>query len=508
MSAITRRIRSILRRVDPARQSVRVRLAIWHTATLGLVLVAFFAFGYVYLERTTREHGDKILGDMLAAFEISWAAEREELPDSTQVVTAADAMQDARYRDRRLLLFTDAGHLILASDSTPLTPASAVERMRVAKQSPLAATFATADSGYASFATFGADDSHVRAALRRLVVSGQPFIVVALRDLSADAEVTETFLNWVMAAIPFALAVSALGGYLIARRTLRPVVEMARASEQIGAGSLDARLAIANPHDELGQLGGVLNRLLGRLEVSFDQQRQFMADASHELRSPVAVLYAAAEIALTPEARPADELRQALTIVRGEGRRLTRIVEDLFLLARADTGQQPLRREKMYLEELLHDVAAAARALGKPRGINVVWQPSEESPFVGDALMLTRVVMNLVDNAIRHSPDGGEVRIALSSEAGELRVPHYLIAVSDNGTGIPGEMQSRVFERFVRADTARTRNVSAGAGLGLSIARWIAEEHGGRLLLRSSSAAGSSFVLELPAEPGAESLRG
>jgi len=166
-------------------------------------------------------------------------------------------------------------------------------------------TSATASA--VTFTTMGGDDAHVRRAVQRITRADGTFTLVALRDLHDDDAATESFLNWVFIAGPIALAFSAIGGYLIARKTLRPIVEMARASEQISARSLDARLGIENPHDELGQLAGVLNRLLGRLEISFDRQRQLMADASHELRSPVAVLYAGADIALAQEAaRPTN----------------------------------------------------------------------------------------------------------------------------------------------------------------------------------------------------------
>ena len=492
------------------RHSVRMRLALWHTGTLALMLLAFLAFGYLYLDRTTRQQGDAILSEMLDAFTKSWAAERAELPDASHIATASDAMQDARYRDRRLLLYSADGRLLVASDSSPLTPDVGIAGLRNSSTSAVAASVASAIGGHTSFVTIGTDDALVRGVARAVAVSGSTFVVLALRDLRADAAVTETFLNWVTVTLPIALAVSAVGGYLIARRTLRPIVAMAHDSEQISAGSLNARLSVPNPRDELGQLAGVLNRLLGRLEVSFDQQRQFMADASHELRSPVTVLYAAADVALSRESRSQDELRHALTIVRGEGRRLTRIVEDLFLLARTDTGQQPLRREVLYLEELLHDVATAARTLGAPRGITVAWEGGEESRFIGDSLLLTRVVMNLVDNAIRHTPDGGAISLSLrvvcggttsGSESRESQSARYQIAVDDTGPGIPEEMQSRIFERFVRADLSRPRlatSGSTGAGLGLSIARWIAEEHGGTLSLKRSGPGGTSFVLELP----------
>ncbi len=209
-------------------------------------------------------------------------------------------------------------------------------------------------------------------------------------------------------------------------------------------------------------------------------------------------------------ARQSVRLRLALTVVRGEGKRLARIGDHLFLLARTETGQQPLRRQMMYLEELVQDVAAAARTLGAPRGIAIMCGDHGEAPFMGDTLLLTRVVMNLLDNAIRHTPGGGAVQVSLLRRGDSADAPRYQLVVEDTGSGLPVELQPRIFERFVRANVARTRDATTGvgAGLGLSIARWIAEEHGGTLTLRHSSTAGSSFVLELPAAHDREVANG
>ena len=491
------------------RHSVRLRLALWHTLALAMLLATFAAGAYVFLTRTTRQRGDRVLSEMVTAFTASWANERDELPDAPIAETALDAMQTARYQDRRILLYGDDGLLVAVSDSTAVSPSIAGARWQHAAESPLSeavAAVAAARGGAPALTTIGRDDEWVRVHAVRELVAGKPFVVVALRDLRGDDALAETFLNWLTVTLPLALVLSGGGGYLIARRTLMPVVAIARDAEQISAQSLNARLHVQNPTDELGQLAGVLNGLLSRLEVSFDQQKQFMADASHELRTPVAVLRSAADIALANDRRTPDELRQALRLVSGESRRLTRLVEDLFLMARADAGQQPLRVERVYLEELLHDASQAARALAAPREVTIIAEPADESPFEGDEELLTRVLMNLVDNAVRHTPEGGSVTLSLvraSDEAANTRgvATMYNIRVADTGSGIPTETQARIFDRFVRTDRARTRDGradSGGAGLGLSIARWIAEAHSGSLRLESSSERGSCFVLSLP----------
>ena len=302
---------------------------------------------------------------------------------------------------------------------------------------------------------------------------------------------------------------SALGGWTLARKTLAPVARMTERAAQIGASTLHERLPLGNPTDELGRLAGVFNDLLARLDHAFEQQRQFMADASHELRTPVAVMLGEADIALSQEVRPDSEYRDALHAVRDEGRRLSRVVADLFLLARADAGQRPLQRREIYLDELVTECVRAARAIAAARGTTIVFAPSaatastgeavapeDDWPLEGDEELLRSLVMNLIDNAIKHSPPGATVTIGLGRDARS-----YRIIVSDTGPGIPEEARGKVFERFYRVDKARSREAvsdSGGAGLGLAIGRWIAEAHGGTLALTRSSEAGSTFEIGLP----------
>ena len=508
MSGSTENPNPIARLIAIAQHSVRIRLALWHTFALAILLSAFAAGGYVYLERTTRLRSDRLLAETVSVFTATWTAERAETPEAPIAASARDAMQSARYQDRRIAVYDDKGTLLALSDSAPLSPHFSVAQLDRVTGAPLAGVVRAARDAGEAVSTLGRDDEWIRARAVSSTIAGRHYVIVGLRDLRADDAITETFLNWLTITLPLALLLSGGGGYLIARRTLMPVVAIARDAEQISAQSLDARLTVPNPADELGELAGVLNRLLGRLEVSFDQQRQFMADASHELRTPVAVLRSAADIALANDHRTAEELRHTLRLVSNEGRRLTRVVEDLFLLARADAGQQPLRTEQLYLEELLHDAAQAARALAASHSIMVVCKPADESPFTGDAALLSRVVMNLAHNAVKHTPDGGTVtlRLTRSDDDGERAstgedAPMYRIRVENTGPGIPEALHARIFDRFVRSDPARSRGKrpdSSGAGLGLSIARWIAEVHNGSVRLEFSTDRGSCFVFSLP----------
>jgi signal transduction histidine kinase len=270
---------------------------------------------------------------------------------------------------------------------------------------------------------------------------------------------------------------------------------MADRARKIGFENLSGRLPVANPRDELGRLAETFNELLGRLEAAMMQQRQFMADASHELRTPVATARTAANIALQQPHRTEGDYRETLVIVEEQTARLSRIVDDMFTLARADAGNYPVHQTPMYLDEVVDDVVRAARVLASPQGVSIQPVIIPSAVFSGDEDLIRRLIVNLLDNAIRHAPHGSTVRVAL-----EQTPDGYAISVSDQGPGIPSHIQPHIFERFYRGDAARGRGQSdGGAGLGLALARWIATVHGGDVSLARSSEAGTTFTVSLPA---------
>ena len=486
------------------RLSVRLRLALWHTAALALVLGVFATGMYLYVMRTTLRQVDRDLAQSAARFGHAVEAEFTEQAEMTLHDAVTEVARDTRFRDRVIVVYDTSGAMLARSFTTPTTRRKITDRLDAAIE-PRHASVPTSTASRIS--TLNGDEEQTRVYTTPMTLHRTPLTVTVLRDMAVEEAFSETILTWLSISVPIALALSGLGGYLIARRTLQPVVAIATQAERIGAQSLDARVDVVNPHDELGQLATVLNGLLTRLEVSFSQQQQFMADASHDLRTPVAVLRSAADVALSRADRSPQELRAALATVSDEGRRLTRLVDDLFLLARADAGQHPLARERVYLEEVAEQSVRAARALAQSRGVSVDYDAAAESPFTGDPVLLSRVLMNLLDNAIKHSPEGARIRLTLERDViGQADEMRYRIAVIDAGDGIPVAMHARIFDRFVRADETRARirtDRSGGAGLGLAIARWIAREHGGDVTLASSGPDGSRFELTLPIARGA-----
>jgi two-component system OmpR family sensor kinase len=282
------------------------------------------------------------------------------------------------------------------------------------------------------------------------------------------------------------------------------VLVMSERARRIGAENLEQRLPVVNPRDELGQLAMTFNELLARLNdafaqqrLAFERQRQFMADASHELRTPLHVMRTAGEVTLDQAHNDEGEYRDALAMINQQTRHLARIVEDMFMLARADAGQRRPEWKSFYLDELVTEAARAAQVLAECKGVTVEIAHTDETPYRGDEGLLRQMVLNLLDNAVKYTPTGGAVRVSLARHDSA-----HEIAVADTGAGIPREAQPHIFERFYRVDKARARaeaGASGGSGLGLSIARWIAEAHQGSLELRHSDERGSMFVASLPA---------
>jgi heavy metal sensor kinase len=330
---------------------------------------------------------------------------------------------------------------------------------------------------------------HVRVLEGPARIAGEPAL---LRVFRPEAELRRALaeIAAVLAfGLPAAVALSAAGGYLIARRSLAPVAQMVARARQITAESLGGRLPVPNPHDELGQLASVFNATLGRLENSFTELRRFTADASHELRTPLTALRAVGEAALG--AGDAKTLREALASMLEETRRLSDLVDALLLLARADAGGVVPCVEPVELASLVGEVRETLLVLAeeKRQRIDLTAPPLA---LRADRELLRLALMNLVHNAIRYSPEGGAIGLRVGR-----RASNAVVEVIDQGPGIAAEHQQKVFERFYRVDKARAR-ASGGAGLGLAIARWAVERQGGRIELESQPGQGSLFRLVLP----------
>jgi len=317
-------------------------------------------------------------------------------------------------------------------------------------------------------------------------------VASSLRDVERQQhEVVETM--WI--ALPIVLLLAGGGGLWIATLALRPITEMAQQATLITTSGTET-LGDNTRRDELGTFATAFNGLLTRQRDALRTQRQFMADASHELRTPVSVVRTATDVALGRPTREEGEYRETLSIIGTQARRLSRLVESMLVLARADAGGYPVRHVDLYLDEIVTECCRAVAMLCEQRRVTIRAGPWPETPFRGDEDLLRQLVLNVLQNAVQHTLPGGTVSVDLTTTAGVVT-----IAISDSGSGIPAADRARIFERFVRLDAARTGN---GAGLGLPIARWIAETHGGSLVLAASGPEGSTFRIDLVQQQSAQ----
>jgi two-component system OmpR family sensor kinase len=466
--------------------SVRARLTLWYVGMLAAVLVLFSVGVYGLLARLLYERLDT---DLRSIQHVAVTSLTHDSLEGQSLEDAAESTARELTNPPQAVTIYDVNGRLLAENSFDDDPPPRPPLDRLT-------TVGFVDV-YTEPEEPGDDDMRRVVAQRVRVTPGdRDYIILVNEPLEAIDEELGALREAFAYAIPAALVLAGIGGWFLAQRSLRPAVEMSREARRIGAEDPDRRLPVANPDDELGQLATSFNELLGRLNEAIALQRQFMADASHELRTPLSVVGTAVDVTLEREHRDEEEYREALSVIGEQNDRLSRAVEDMFTLARADSGRYPLRREAFYLDELVAGTARAARVLGERRGVEVVDETDGEAPFAGDEHLVRQLVMNLVENAIKHTSEGGTVRVAL-----ERAPSSYTITVADTGSGIPAEAQAHVFERFYRADRARSRAESSpgsGAGLGLPISRWIAEVHDGRLELVRSDASGTTFRAVLP----------
>jgi two-component system, OmpR family, sensor kinase len=478
--------------------SVRVRLTVWYSVVLAVVLVLVSVTTYLIVRKTSMQRTDSDLAVLADSFLVTLQAELADAPSgqgSAISSAAKQSMVEHRSNSDVFVVLASGGELVAtSSDTIFLGPQSDASVARERAPSDFQRFAKIAPSEAASFETIRGEHSRFRAYSRQFQANSQTYLLIVLHSLHAQNEMLETIRLTFTWMIVVGLLLAGTGGYFLARKNLAPVVAMGEHAQRIGATNLHERLPVMNANDELGQLAIIFNDLLDRLDQSFERQRRFIADASHELRTPLAILRGEAEVAMSQTGRKAEDYLESLGILHQETSRLIKIVEDLFTLTRADSGQYLLSTENVYLEEVVADCAHSARTLAREKNIELSVDASAECLICGDRALLRRMILNLLDNAIKYTAEGGRVDIACrAATAG------FEINVSDTGPGIAPELHTRIFERFFRADPARSRSGhEGGAGLGLSIALWIAQAHHGRLELVRSNALGSHFAVYLP----------
>jgi signal transduction histidine kinase len=414
---------------------LRLRLTIWYVATFGLIIVLLGAGLFVVISYQLSQQLDDSLKS--ASFELVRAARIREVEAAGARGRVIDAVDELNIPDRMLYLLDIQGN--------PIKPAKVDDWIRQSAK----------DAGRVGQITAQHDAPEDRTlrlhALRFKLASGRELVAVAVAD---RIELEDRYADLIAAfvAISFAaLILVAAGGFILVRKSTAPI------------------------------------------ERSMEFMRRFMADAAHELRTPITILRTRAEVALQ-QPRDAENYVSALRGVEAEARRLGGIVDSLLVLARADAGERQIDKERIFLDDIAIDAASAAQIVARQKKVLVTVDEFEEAPVLGDATLIRQLMMIVLDNAVKFTDAGGQVHVRVSMHEG---APTFV--VEDTGIGIRQEELSRVFQRFFRGETARSR--TDGAGLGLSIASWIAREHGAEISLSSEPGKGTRVIVTFPRVP-------
>jgi heavy metal sensor kinase len=453
--------------------SVRVRLTAWSVAATAIFLVLFGGVTYALLLRVLERRMDASLVETARSFEHALRVERAADTRPLEAIIAEE-VAELPFADTPLAVFRENGEAVAA-------PPHAEVAQRLQQLARRGRGFVTLGRG---------TDDAMRVFAGPVTVSGQTFLLVIARRLDDQTEFLEAVRTTLLIGIPLWILCAGALGYWLVRKTLQPVLEMSEEAAAIGASDFTRRIPVRHAEDELGHLALTFNALLDRVRAVLVQQRRFMTDASHELRTPVAIVRGEAEVALSKDDRSASELRESLGVIEQESRLLSSIIEDLFLLARADAGQAVIAPSTFYLDELIAEVVRAQRSLAAKKSIEIVTDLVPETTIRADERLLRRMLVNLADNAVKYTPPRGRVDVGLRK-----RDDAFVITIANSGVAIPDDVRAHIFERFYRGDASS----SDGAGLGLPIARSIAELHGGTIDVAAGDI-GNVFTVRIRSE--------
>ncbi len=455
--------------------SVRIRLTFWYAGVLALSLIVFAFLVYYAVSRNFHARQDESLrstAETVASVYLEELAEEGSPAKANEVV-----LKEMVFPNRYVEVVDPTGNVVAWSSNLN------------AAQLPLPGGIGkSAQQTGASYTVV----REMRLAVVPLSAKQELGFAVVAEPLSVIDQDLRSLRRDFFAGVPLILLLASAGGYFLALKSLRPITTMNRQLQHITAENLSARLDDANSRDELGQLTLTINELLERLETSFKEQQRFVADASHELRTPLAILRGETDVALEKERHPED-YRQSLLLIKEEAERLSRIVEDLFILARRPVDARVAVKETVDFSHILGDCVRAAQVLAAQKNLSLQLKTDAALAVTGDDDLLKRMILNLLDNAVKYTPSGGAIFVEAQAENGHVRM-----VVRDSGIGIPIEDQGHVFDRFYRVDKARSRSLG-GAGLGLSIVAWIVRAHAGEVRLHSTPGAGTVFEVDLPA---------
>ena len=453
--------------------SIRWRLTLWYAAALGVILTGFCVVLLVLTRQQLLARTDAALREEVheLALEVRLAKTSEEFEEHVRARFFQHDIYDFLVSDEHAtLLFVSSG--LTAAQAAALVPRDFQDTLLFVTRN------LTGDTVYRTASTA------VEGPRGRVAVQ-------AVTPLNPLYDEMQTLQLMMVILLPLGIALALCGGYFLAGRALAPVEQMVQVAAAITISDLDRRIEVTNPHDELGHLATTLNSLIARLERAVDEIQRFTADASHELRTPLAVLRSEAESALR-KIRTPEEYERTLTVVVEEATRLGRLADQLLSLSRHDAGLTECRQEAVRVDALLLDVVEQLRPLAAGRGVVLEEDTVEPCELLGDDVRLSQAFFNVVENAIKYTPEEGAVHV-------QCRVQDWstVVVVRDTGIGIPREHLGRVFDRFYRVDSSR-QTLTGGAGLGLAISRTAILAHQGEIEIHSEPGVGTTVTIRLP----------
>jgi heavy metal sensor kinase len=461
-------------------KTVRWRLTLWYTLVLFLSFAVFSAVVHRIVSRNLYRLVDRQLSDTLhaAVSVIDRSYQEVGSPSEAYLREELDEVGFSNQVALRLVL-PDGRVNFFNARSFPDSLLNGAQKAESRPGKPL-----TLSDGARSWRVLSGRSTY-----------GGPCQILLVRRLTPIEEQLSTLRITLLIALPLILLFAAASGYFLAARALNPVAQITTKARRIEAHALKERLEVVNPEDEIGQLTLVLNDLFARLDQAFQQQRQFLTDAAHELRTPAAILRSQAEVALE-QSRSVEEYAATLAAMRAEIEQLSSIVDDLLLSARAESSQLPVVNEPVDLTEMLDEICRALRPLIHRKNLILRWEVGDEVSVSGDARLLRRALMNLLSNAIKYTPEGGTISASIKPDR-----QFAAIEIADTGMGVTPEDLPHIFDRFYRAVPSPDVEPE-GSGLGLAIVKMIAELHGGRVAAGSDPGKGSTFVLHIPVAGG------
>ena len=455
------------------RFSIRFRLTAWYSLSLAVVLGLLAVASYFAMRASMYRAVDVDL-----RFSLAGVAQFLESQQGSSLSALPDEIARKSTLGVLFQIFDDQGKLIYQSD--------------VLASHHIKPVAPTASGTEIAFHETGPEGWPVRLAAQRVTFGGQPIVVEVAQPMRFHYASLREFAASLLVSLPLLVLIAALVGYWLSGRALAPVNRIVEDARAIDSNRLSQRVSVPPAHDELRRLAETLNSMLDRIEVSVTRIKQFTADASHELRAPVTLIQTAAEYTLRRE-RTREELVEAMEKILRESRRTSQLIDSLLLLARADSDEEVLQPGPVRVDSVLRDAVHRAGEFAAGKNIRLAADVGENAFFVnGEAALLERLFFVLIENGINYTPEHGSVSVALRSSADEV-----VIEVADTGIGIAPEDLPHVFDRFWRADKARSREMG-GTGLGLSIAKWIVEKSGGTIRVESTVGHGSKFEVRLP----------